>query len=266
MGVVSDSCENYNSNYSIQHIYNGTPSSGTTYRIFQDNISIRRGGGGLGCCHVEELRPLTDTVIFAAINNQGLITYINTIDGGANWSNFDFGGVLTNINSRFYTENTGYVMRYYSNDELHIKRISDIKPREIIYQTTLDTSITHIYISDTLYGNPYCPEINELVYKFVKDSTDIFVHIVFDVIISNMDNMEDKHEINIYPNPTYNYVVIDLENDCSLEITNIFGKIILKQSFSKGKEKLNLGNLKSGYYFLRLKTKNGIVNKTIIKL
>ena len=266
IGVVSDSCEDYNSVYTIEHVYNGTPASGTTYFIYQDGNLIGQGGGGLGCCHVEDLRPLTDTVIFAAINEQGLIHYTRTLDGGAHWTLFDFAGALTYKASRFYSENTGYVMRYYWNNELHIKRISDIKPREIIYPTTLDTANPHIYIKDTLYGSPYCPDINEVVYQFIKDSTDIFVHIVFDVIISDISKIEDKIDINVFPNPSNSLITINIASDCTIEIIDMFGKVVLRQNLLKGLTKLNIEDFSPGYYFIKFKTEHGVINRTLIKL
>lgn len=268
IGIVSDSCENYSSSYTAECYSNGSPSQGHTYLLFKDSILIAEGGGGLGCCCIEDIIPLTDTVIFTAINSQGIIYYIRTLDGGANWSEFDNVGAIDFTSSRFFSENTGYAMiGYFSyNNNLVIQRASDIKHRTIVYQTTFDTTIHHIYISDTLYGTPYCPDINEIVYKFIKDSTEIFVHVVFTEVISNINIIENKNDINVFPNPAHCSTTIELKNDCLIEIIDMFGKVILCQDLYKGQNILNIANFNPGYYFIRFKTKNGVINKTLIKL
>jgi len=268
IGVISDSCENYSSVYTDECHSNGTPSQGHTYLLFKDSILIAEGGGGLGCCCIADINPLTDTVIYAAINSQGLIHYIRTLDGGSIWTQFDNVGAIDFTSARFFSEHTGYAMLgYFSyNNTLVIQRASDIKHRTIVHQTTFDTAIQHIYISDTLYGTPYCPDINEIVYKFIKDSTEIFVHVVFSEVISGISNIENKYVINIFPNPSNSLLTIDVENNCLIEIIDIFGKVILNQNLLKGQNKLNIENFTPSYYFIRFKTNHEVINRTFIKI
>jgi len=61
-----------------------------------------------------------------------------------------------------------------------------------------------------------------------------------------------KNEVNIYPNPTNHYLNIDIENNTeiqNIEIFNINGQMILKNTFEQN---IDVSNLKNGLYILRL--------------
>jgi Secretion system C-terminal sorting domain len=78
-----------------------------------------------------------------------------------------------------------------------------------------------------------------------------------------IDDIDKVSGINIYPNPSSDFVVISgLENIAHYTIFDILGKETLSGSIANN-EKINIQNLNSGMYFLRLE--NDVTTKFIKK-
>ena len=70
--------------------------------------------------------------------------------------------------------------------------------------------------------------------------------------------------VSISPNPATDFINIDLPNSStafSSEIYSITGQLVLKSD----KAQLNVSNLNSGIYMLRIQTENGVVSRRVIK-
>lgn len=81
-----------------------------------------------------------------------------------------------------------------------------------------------------------------------------------------LSTFDNNHELdfNIYPNPAYNYVNIKSPYKLdSIEIYDNSGKLILFNI--SGESKLNISSLQNGVYFLKIKFKNQIITRKIIK-
>ena len=72
------------------------------------------------------------------------------------------------------------------------------------------------------------------------------------LVISNTTNYSSK-ELNIYPNPTSRYLSIDNTISGDLAILNSLGEIVLQYNKSLQKETLDLNELSSGIYLIKLK-------------
>ena len=71
-------------------------------------------------------------------------------------------------------------------------------------------------------------------------------------------------EINIFPNPTKNYITLkNLSSGFEVKLFSTTGKLILKD---KNIKKISLDNLKSGIYMLRISTNESLIIKKIVKL
>ena len=71
--------------------------------------------------------------------------------------------------------------------------------------------------------------------------------------------------MKIYPNPVIYNLTIQCPQKSEIEISNINGQII-KSLFSENKSiTINLTDLSSGFYVVRVKTDKEIVTKKIIK-
>lgn len=80
--------------------------------------------------------------------------------------------------------------------------------------------------------------------------------------ITEIENTIFK-KINIYPNPASNYIFINnLTNKTSIKIYSILGKLVKQiNTIENNKIKVDIGDLQTGIYFLKLLTGNKI--KTI---
>ena len=80
-------------------------------------------------------------------------------------------------------------------------------------------------------------------------------------------------EFNIYPNPTTGQLYLDaklpLEENCDIIITDLLGRILIRQSFNKDTENSNIdvSEFTNGVYLVQIRNKNNttIFNKTILK-
>jgi hypothetical protein len=85
------------------------------------------------------------------------------------------------------------------------------------------------------------------------------------ILITSNQNIDLSSSIALYPNPTQQYLDIEIKE---LEVQamyffNIQGQLI--RNIPKEKRRLDLRNLESGFYFLKIKTKKGWVNKKVMK-
>ena len=63
--------------------------------------------------------------------------------------------------------------------------------------------------------------------------------------------------VDIYPNPTKNFVTISGENLSKIEIFNITGQMVLNFDYTNDNQTIDLVNLYSGIYFFKIIDKNG---------
>jgi hypothetical protein len=87
----------------------------------------------------------------------------------------------------------------------------------------------------------------------------------------NYFNKQIGSEILTFPNPVHNELNIVLSflihiDRSTLELTNIFGSLIIRKKFSGSSTKLDLSNYPKGIYFIKIKTPEKTYIKKIIKL
>jgi len=89
----------------------------------------------------------------------------------------------------------------------------------------------------------------------------------FTVVDSSLGTPEVLSEsIRVYPNPSFDYVTIEsseVNNFQNIDLFDISGKKIM--SFLEGTKTLNISQLQSGLYFLKIKTSKGELIKKMIK-
>ena len=91
-------------------------------------------------------------------------------------------------------------------------------------------------------------------------------------IIDGIDYISKDIELNIYPNPTSDYIKVSSKltdnNDVKLTLIDLNGKIIKtinKENVSIFNETININNLPTGIYNLIIQVDNKIYSKKIIK-
>ncbi|MFD2824044.1 T9SS type A sorting domain-containing protein [Lacinutrix iliipiscaria] len=97
----------------------------------------------------------------------------------------------------------------------------------------------------------------------VSPSDQYVMNVIGDIL--SVEDYSLSNSISIYPNPTSDIVNIDVSNAISvrsLELYNIIGKQVLKNN---GASTLDLSQLNSGVYMLKVVTDSGSLTKKIIR-
>ncbi len=77
-----------------------------------------------------------------------------------------------------------------------------------------------------------------------------------------------QNNLNIFPNPAEEYLILQFENQnvpYRFRITNIQGQLIKKQE-EQVSDRINISDLKEGYYFITIESKNFYFTKPFVKL
>ena len=84
---------------------------------------------------------------------------------------------------------------------------------------------------------------------------------------TSVDDLQDEINISIYPNPVYEMLNIEVEginSKLSYEIINIMGQVIVNESLDN-KNRIDISELVVGEYIVRIKNREIIYSKKIIK-
>ena len=93
-----------------------------------------------------------------------------------------------------------------------------------------------------------------------------------DCVTSNssvgIDALDTKYGIQLFPNPTTNFLNISLEgiDVVDIIILDIQGKVLLQNSGLLDQERINLSGYDAGTYFVKIITPEGIKEIRLIKL
>lgn len=86
--------------------------------------------------------------------------------------------------------------------------------------------------------------------------------------ITNKESIENK--INIYPNPFNDFIIVEVKNlndEYSIVITDLNGKIIKNLKSIATKQRIDLFDIKQGIYFIKTRTStNEEITRRIIKI
>ena len=74
-----------------------------------------------------------------------------------------------------------------------------------------------------------------------------------------------KSEINIYPNPGKDNIIVEPAPIGILSLVNITGQEMKRQIITSNKIQINISDLPGGIYFVNVQTNNGLIVKKIIK-
>ena len=91
--------------------------------------------------------------------------------------------------------------------------------------------------------------------------------LISDSVLGLENELETLNEIITYPNPVNDVLFINAPYDVTLldyKISNILGKIIIRDKFISNSNKIDVSSLTTGMYFLSLTTDKGKVTKKII--
>ncbi|MDD4218509.1 MAG: MBG domain-containing protein, partial [Bacteroidales bacterium] len=162
----------------------------------------------------------------------------------------------------------------YISDNFEITKATPIitweNPADIYYGTELSENQLNasVNISGSFYYNPDFSTIlnvgdNQVLnLEFVPDdnfnyNNENAIAYINVLLNSNININEYRSSIEVYPNPAKDFVNIVVQENTLfgyLKVYDITGKIVIQQSLNDLTTSLDISNLKSGVYFIALKT------------
>ena len=120
----------------------------------------------------------------------------------------------------------------------------------LLREAAQEGEVVTVVVSDTLQSLHSCDSIVTLYLTVGKGSTDQ-PPVVLDV--------------KVYPNPTVGQITVEADEMQLIELYDGVSRRIDRRTVESGSSTLDLSNLPTGIYYLRVKTANGTVIKKIIK-
>lgn len=152
-----------------------------------------------------------------------------------------------------------YTISKIRNDDYFITSASDKKynRKGWIYNSTLQTTEN----IDALYNVRESIVFNEELYYSKDNKLWKYANNL------NVEVIENKQSFKLYPNPTSDFIQINVGNDDKVESIRVFdlnGKVVINLS-NYNDNKIDISKLSQGTYIMELKLNGVLVNKKIVK-
>ncbi|WP_127846020.1 T9SS type A sorting domain-containing protein [Psychroflexus aestuariivivens] len=177
---------------------------------------------------------------------------------------FDFltaeGTQTTTVTNVYYQNNLKHIVFDYSED---IEVGDEIISQDLVFIEGVGSSLG--YLNYAFRKHLVCSE-KDGIPTFENDETAFDSFCVLSML--NSTSFENSLNIYVYPNPAKNKLFIKSpnQNNLNLEIFNLEGKSVAQHQL-KNTRKVNISNLNSGIYLVKVKTENGatFTQKLIVK-
>jgi len=235
--------------------------------------------------------PLNQNIIYSGASD-GLV-YV-TIDGGSNWTNISEGlpeRFISCVYASEIDENTVYISNsgYMNNEYIpHIhKSINNGETWTDISGDLPQFGINDIWIAPNQNDNTIFVATDGGVYFTTNGGTnwskvgnnmplvpvlDIeydatnqriiaatygksLMSIDYSAVISDINTTVNNTKINCYPNPTSGILNFDIDENYTVKIVNLLGKIILETKINQNSNQIDLSTQKTGMYIVYLQGK-----------
>lgn len=131
---------------------------------------------------------------------------------------------------------------------------------------TTPSNLSHIYDA------PFILEVGEHVVKamaYKEGMTPSEIAVINYSVTVGIDEYQAQM-VQIYPNPASQSIIIKNSSDAleidSYQIYDQYGKLISTNSFNIDNTLINVSDLTTGIYFVRLQTNMGVINKKFVKV
>jgi hypothetical protein len=121
---------------------------------------------------------------------------------------------------------------------------------DLLREAAQEGEVVTVVVSDTLQTVHSC---------------DSIVTLYLTVNMRGGDQPPAVFDVKVYPNPTAAWVTVEADEMQMIELYDGVSRCIDRRMVEDGSSKLDLTNLPTGMYYLRVKTANGTVIKKIIK-
>jgi len=118
----------------------------------------------------------------------------------------------------------------------------------------------------------YTQTVGETAIEIISGSGYVFTQGFQQPGIKIVPDINDKgNGVNVYPNPATEFVYVKLFGDVprkfTIEIINMAGTIVTSGTISfvaaySYEQQVDMGNLKNGFYLVRVYSEDGVINRT----
>jgi hypothetical protein len=110
----------------------------------------------------------------------------------------------------------------------------------------------------SVFANPnlFCIQVDEETYAIDTWTPAVDEHSLFNEACGVSISEVEKVEVNVFPNPTSDYITVDLEIAMHYTLADLSGKIVGKNRLNSGMNSIDLSIFSEGVYFLELKGNN----------
>lgn len=112
---------------------------------------------------------------------------------------------------------------------------------------------------DTVSGSfsPVVPGLSPVTYSVTNNfgCTATVTQNVLVKVCTGIEVLEEGLKVNIYPNPASNFMIVEADQKLiggNIEIYDVVGKLVLKETIASAKSNLNLSSFAEGVYTIRL--------------
>ena len=185
---------------------------------------------------------------------------------GSSWQNEDKYTYILDASNNRVTETYSY---YDTNSTSWILSNKE----DYTYDTSKLMSSIHNPFNDFYYNLgfedfPYTNKVLEQLEREYNSGWEISGRIRYSYSDSPLSTNEFNYlDLSIYPNPTNDIINIKLNSyeNISATIYDINGRLMLEQKLSSVVSTINISNLNTGVYLLKINTENKTVTKRILK-
>ncbi len=252
--------------YTYENYNQGSHGSG--FKIYKNGEVIRSAYTefSLGT-YIEKIDFINDSVGFVVHYFQSWFEVSRTLDYGSTWSTHRFWNGGSYLDMYVLNKNTIYMVvesGASTDDKFRIERVNfepirqilNQHARAIFYTDSLPFNANNFTATDTIVGEPLCPEMEEIIFEVQRDVTKINLKIEFSHILSNLFQVEK--DINLlmetYPNPTSEYLYwknskINFNNKL-VRIFDLYGKLV-KTVYTE-KASVDVSDIDDGIYIIEV--------------
>ena len=230
-------------------------------------IIIYNNGTSSASSSIDIINPPTSSDGFYTYDNNGYQPLV------AEWQYIDpndptdfFSGIMSsgqrlpNGNTLICDGDSGYFFEIDTNNNKVWEYVNPVTTTEILSQGETPTIGTNIVFRAIRFSEDYSAFTGRDLTP--GDPIELNFDINFCNILS-VDNYDISNELDLFPNPTSGTITISSNITIDkLEVYDLYGKMI---KFNENLKSINIQNLASGMYFVKIYSENKIGTKKIIK-
>ena len=258
--VAGETCrvlqQNYFSTFDRRETYIIKQEQGKIYYYYQDKFHLM----------LDFSAEVKDTVEFTFRYQIGDSTHVNVLKD-------------TIISARFVIENI-------TTDAHGLKTVTPkiLEEDEYLfkYVSLRDLTFPYVYTEKIGLHSEFLPLLDDMAhpdcefFRYLRCYTDADLSFVSNqwtislpcnyVGITGINTFENEN-VKVYPNPFYDYIFVNTENEGNIEIIDILGKTIYQSKLTSGVNAIFTNHFSKGIFFIRIQNdSNFIQNFKIVKL